>query len=69
MPRPPDKQKRRPGQGSGVSDLTKQEGFARNHGLPIEGVMGGKATLYPEYESVIRRQLQQMATGRPASTN
>jgi hypothetical protein len=45
---------------------TKQTGFARNHGLPFEATQGGKATLYPEYEAVIRRQLQDMAR-RPTS--
>jgi hypothetical protein len=46
---------------------TKQEGFAKGHSLPFEGTQGGKMTLYPEYESVIRQQLRQMQTARPAS--
>ena len=46
---------------------TVQEGFARHHGLPLEGVQGGKKTLYPEYEAVIRKQLAEMAAARPSS--
>ncbi|MEQ1757892.1 MAG: hypothetical protein ABL986_06200 [Vicinamibacterales bacterium] len=46
---------------------TRQDGFAKNHGLPFEATQGGKATLYPEYEAVIRKQLQDMAASRPTS--
>jgi hypothetical protein len=46
---------------------TVQENFAKHHGLPLEAVQGGKATLYPEYEAVIRKQLAEMAATKPSS--
>lgn len=47
---------------------TKQEDFAKKQGLPFEATQGGKVTTYPEYEAVIRKQLQEMgsAAARPA---
>ena len=38
---------------------TKQEGYAKNHGLPFETTQGGKDTIYPEYEQKIRQLLGQ----------
>lgn len=46
---------------------TRQEGFAKNHGLPFEGTQGGKATIYPEYEATIRKQLAEMAAAKSSS--
>ncbi|MEQ1757582.1 MAG: hypothetical protein ABL986_04635 [Vicinamibacterales bacterium] len=46
---------------------TRQEDFAKKQGLPFEGTQGGKVTTYPEYEAVIRKQLQEMAARQPAS--
>jgi hypothetical protein len=43
---------------------TKHDGFAKKQGLPFEGTQGGKATIYPEYEEVLRKQLQEMASQR-----
>ena len=40
---------------------TKQDGFAKKQGLPFEATQGGKATIYPEYQEVLRKQLEQMA--------
>lgn len=40
---------------------TKQDGFAKKQGLPFDATQGGKATLYPEYQEVLRKQLEQMA--------
>ena len=36
---------------------TKQDGFAKSHGLPFEATQGGKATMYPEYELKIKELL------------
>ena len=36
---------------------TKQEGYAKAHGLPFETTQGGKDTIYPEYEQKIRQLL------------
>jgi hypothetical protein len=36
---------------------TKQDGYARKHGIPFEATQGGKATTYPEYELKIREML------------
>jgi hypothetical protein len=46
---------------------TKQDGFARKMGLPLEAVMGGRETLYPEYESRLKQLIaEQVApTQRP----
>ena len=38
---------------------TKQDGFARRHGLPFETTQGGKDSIYPEYETKIRQLLGQ----------
>ena len=40
---------------------TKQDGFAKKQGLPFDATQGGKATLYPEYQEILRKQLEQMA--------
>jgi hypothetical protein len=40
---------------------TKQDSFAKKQGLPFEATQGGKATIYPEYEAVVRKQLQDLA--------
>ena len=34
---------------------TKQDGYAKKHGMPFEATQGGKATTYPEYEQTIRQ--------------
>jgi hypothetical protein len=46
---------------------TKQDGFAKNHGLPFASTQGGKATIYPEYEAEIRKMLAAQPSSRPAS--
>jgi hypothetical protein len=43
---------------------TRQDGFAKKQGLPFEATQGGKATIYPEYEAVLRKQLQELASPR-----
>ena len=45
---------------------TKQDGFAKNHGLPFEATQGGKDTLYPEYELKLRQMLRSTATTQSA---
>lgn len=40
---------------------TKQDGYARKHGLPFEATQGGKDTLYPEYELTLKKMLADMA--------
>jgi hypothetical protein len=40
---------------------TRQEGYAKKHGLPFEATQGGKDTIYPEYELTLRRLLAQAA--------
>ena len=47
---------------------TKQDGFAKKQGLPFDATQGGKATLYPEYEAVLRKQLQEMAAQKPSGS-
>jgi len=37
---------------------TRQDSFARKMGLPLESVMGGQETLYPEYEAKLRQLLK-----------
>lgn len=44
---------------------TRQDGYARNHGLPFEATQGGRETTYPEYELQLRRLLGAMAA-KPA---
>ena len=36
---------------------TKQDGYAKKHGIPFEATQGGKATTYPEYELKIKEML------------
>ena len=36
---------------------TKQDGYAKKHGLPFEATQGGKATTYPEYELKVKEML------------
>lgn len=46
---------------------TKQDTFAKDHGLPFEATQGGRATTYPEYELKLRellRSLPPSPTGR-----
>jgi hypothetical protein len=43
---------------------TRQDGYARKHGLPFEATQGGKETLYPEYEAVLRKALAEQAAKR-----
>jgi hypothetical protein len=43
---------------------TRQDGFAKKQGLPFEATQGGKTTIYPEYEAVLRKQLQELASPR-----
>ena len=40
---------------------TRQDGYAKNHGLPFEATQGGKETIYPEYELKLRQMLADMA--------
>ncbi|MGE3345468.1 MAG: hypothetical protein AB7L71_18765, partial [Vicinamibacterales bacterium] len=42
---------------------TRPDTFAKKSGLPFEAVMGGKQTLYPEYEETLRRL---MGVSRPS---
>ena len=44
----------------------KQDGYAKNHGLPYETTQGGKETIYPEYEQKIRQLLN--GAGAPVRT-
>ena len=46
---------------------TVQSNFAKHHGLPLEAVMGGKETIYPEYEAKIRKAIADAAAARPSS--
>jgi hypothetical protein len=46
---------------------TVQSNFARHHGLPLEAVMGGKETIYPEYEAKIRKAIADAAAAKPSS--
>jgi hypothetical protein len=45
---------------------TKQDGFAKKQGLPFEATQGGRETLYPEYEAVLRKLMQNTAA-QPAA--
>jgi hypothetical protein len=45
---------------------TKQDEFARRHGLPFEATQGGKETLYPEYAEKLKQMLANLP--RPAAT-
>ena len=45
---------------------TRQDGFAKNHGLPFEATQGGKETIYPEYELKLRQLLRSTAIGQSA---
>ncbi|MGE0591763.1 MAG: hypothetical protein AB7G23_01410 [Vicinamibacterales bacterium] len=38
-----------------------QDAFAKHHNIPLEAVMGGKQTLYPEYEARLRQLVQEAA--------
>ena len=44
---------------------TRQDGYAKNHGLPFEATQGGKETIYPEYELKLRQMLADMAAAGP----
>ena len=46
---------------------TLQTGFAEKQHLPFEATQGGAATVYPEYEAVIRRWLEDPANAFDAS--
>jgi hypothetical protein len=46
---------------------TKQDGFAKKQGLPFEATQGGKATIYPEYQPVLQKMIQDAAAPKPAS--
>lgn len=46
---------------------TTHEDFAKRHGLPFEATMGGKETLYPEYEAILRKALAAMASRRSSN--
>jgi len=43
---------------------TRQDEFAKKHGLPFEATQGGKETIYPEYEAILRKALAEMAAKR-----
>ena len=45
---------------------TRQDGYAKKHGLPFETTQGGKETIYPEYEQKIRQLLGE--AGAPVRT-
>jgi hypothetical protein len=47
---------------------TKQDGFAKKQGLPFDATQGGKATLYPEFEAVLQKQIQDMGAQKPSTT-
>ena len=40
---------------------TRQDGYAKKHGLPFEATQGGKDTIYPEYELTLRKMLADRA--------
>ena len=46
---------------------TMHEDFARKHGLPLEAAMGGKETIYPEYEQKLRKTIAGTAAGRSSN--
>jgi hypothetical protein len=43
---------------------TRQDGYAKHHGLPFEATQGGKETIYPEYELKLRQMLAEMAAAK-----
>lgn len=43
---------------------TRQDEFAKKHGLPFEATQGGKETIYPEYEAILRKALSETAAKR-----
>ena len=48
---------------------TIQDGFSKKWGIPLEAAMGGKETLYPEYEAKLRKliEAQAAASGRTSA--
>jgi hypothetical protein len=46
---------------------TTHEDFARKHGLPVEAAMGGKETIYPEYEQKLRKAIADAAARRSSN--
>jgi hypothetical protein len=46
---------------------TIQGDWARKMGIPLEGAMGGKETLYPEFEAKVRRAIAEASAARPGS--
>jgi len=46
---------------------TRQDGYAKKHGLPFEATQGGKDTIQPEYELKLRKMLADLAAA-PAPT-
>ena len=42
---------------------TRQDGYAKKHGLPFEATQGGKATIYPEYELKLKEMLATRRSG------
>jgi len=43
---------------------TKQDEYAKRHGLPFEATQGGKDTIYPEYELKLQKMLADMAAAK-----
>src|SRR5688572_16091164 len=43
---------------------TRQDEFAKKHGLPFEATQGGKETIYPEYEAILRKALSETTVKR-----
>ena len=48
---------------------TVQDGFAKKWGIPLEAAMGGKDTLYPEYEAKLRKLLADQAASSSKSSS
>jgi len=46
---------------------TVHEEFARKHGIPLEGALGGKETIYPEYEQQLRKAIADAAAKRSSN--
>jgi hypothetical protein len=46
---------------------TSHDGFARKHGLPSEAAMGGKETIYPEYQEKLRKAIADAASKRSSN--
>jgi hypothetical protein len=46
---------------------TIQSDWARKMGIPLEGAMGGKETLYPEFEAKLRRAIADASAARSSS--